>query len=246
MPKPDDYFTNAIKYMFVVHLTRLIGGDGECSTSTKLNIPFNTPFHLFERIVQDETQLCLIAPGDDQATTSSSQTAFDHSASDLGVSASRATDRTDIATSTSTLAANTYTAYGRKWETYEERGTTWAKSFLPLNRKEKGYTIKDGPWVCAIKSRKASRGKIDKWHELFDVGDEASYRAMVLKVQSLNEKEPDNEYVVLIQHVSFSSSSYSIQMLRLTSCSRRKDGSLMRQRSKKSSFRMMPEHRGEV
>lgn len=202
VPRPDDYFTNATKYTFVVYLNRLIGGHGGNTTATRLTFPFNTPFHRFERILQDETQLCLIAPDDQPLTTSSDQTASDASASDPGAPAPLATDPTDPSSITSTLAANTYTAYGRKWETHEEHGTTWVKSSLPPNRKEKGYTVKDGPWRCRIASLKARRSKSEESEGLYHVSDEESYRALVLKVQSLGEKEPDNEFVVQIMHVS--------------------------------------------
>ena len=143
---------------------------------TKLVLSYDTPFHEFERILQEHTQLCIIPPNVVQPPNSAETTNPSSSDPDLAAPASEPA---------------TYTAYG----------TTWVKASLPLTRAEKGYTVKDGPWHCRITTTKGV-----KQEEVYLISDETSYLNLRLRIEVKNRKDPKNECSVMIMHVSQSKS----------------------------------------
>lgn len=109
---------------FCIYLNRLNAG-GDSRACTKLYFTFATPFHQFERVLQEQTMLCIIPPDVDQSLNPSGPT----------------NGATPLA---STQEPVTYAAHG----------TTWLKASLPPTRAGNGYTVKDGPWRCNIGSAK--------------------------------------------------------------------------------------------
>ena len=164
---------------------------------TKLYFPYTTPFHRFEKTLQEETKLCVI-PSDTSERLNSSEPVNSSVPASTPDASSPLVSTPSAPASAAAIgpASSTYTAYGRKWETYEEYGTTWVQAPLPPSRKETGYTVKDGPWRCRIVSTK------DTQEEIYHISDEISYRVLVLNVQAHNKKYPDHEHSVVIMHVS--------------------------------------------
>jgi hypothetical protein len=56
--KLASYFDAKNQYEFCVYLTTLVGGHGGSTRTTILLFNYNTPFHRFEKILQEETGLC--------------------------------------------------------------------------------------------------------------------------------------------------------------------------------------------
>ena len=69
------------------------------------------------------------------------------------------------------------------------------KAPLPLSRAEKGYTVKDGPWLCKI----SARGMVK---QVCEISDKASYKVLLDTLRNYNRAYPDIAHSVVIMHVS--------------------------------------------
>lgn len=143
--------------------------------------------------MQTETQLCVISPETSQSPSPSDATDSSPYTS-LPATASTPQNK-PVSASTPSTTAYTYAAYGKTHSAYSAYRTTWVKATPPLSRAEKGYTVKDGPWLCKI----FARGVVKK---LCEVMDETSYKVLSNTLQNYNKMYPDIEHSVVIMHVS--------------------------------------------
>ena len=162
---------NANQRRFIVHLIRLIGGFDDIR-KIKLAFDFNAPFHAFERVLQEQTKLCIIPHNDIPAVDPS--------------------ESENLSSSTPFNAASHPAS-----EIYDAYGTTWVKVKLPYTRPENGYTVKDGPWLCRISYTKGTKGD-----EEYRINDLNSYDALKAKLEALHQRYPSSDYLITIMHAS--------------------------------------------
>jgi hypothetical protein len=186
---------------YCVLLNWLVGG-WDIRRVTKLYFNFNTPFYEFEKALQQSTSLCIIPPEEKATRSLSVQTS---SAPAICITPPEEEATTMLAKQTY-FPTNTLppshpqpkicTRYGKEFEVYTENGKEWWKSRSLANRAEKGYTVRDGPWICTIYSNRGIE------EETFQIKDEASYALLMLKLQVFNKKYPQSEHSIIIMHVS--------------------------------------------
>ena len=157
---------------------------------TSLFLPYNTPFHRFEKILQAETQLCCIRPEVSQLLGSSEPTS-------TSSTSTPAASPTALTLALSDSSSKAHAASISEAFTYSEFGTTWVKIAPPPSRVEKGYNIKDGPWRCKVGAKQATIANKD----IVMVSNKKSYLTLVSKIQDYNRMHPNNEHFMIIMHV---------------------------------------------